>query len=102
MSFPGNIEKDLAYFFKSDGHFLTPKTTTHGWEPFTLLKNVSGDIVFDLAAVAHVDTAGLAWLLQQLGQANKANIQVKLRNTPQQLKSLALVSDVFALLPLES
>ncbi|MDZ7901098.1 MAG: hypothetical protein U5L01_00490 [Rheinheimera sp.] len=44
----------------------------------------------------------LAWLLQQLGQANKANIQVKLRNTPQQLKSLALVSDVFALLPLES
>ncbi len=80
---------------------LNRDTVVNFW-PFTLLKNVSGDIVFDLAAVAHVDTAGLAWLLQQLGQANKANIQVKLRYTPQQLKSGAVVSDVFALLPLES
>jgi phospholipid transport system transporter-binding protein len=80
---------------------LNRDTVVNFW-PFTLLKNVSGELIFDLTALEHVDTAGLAWLLQQLGQAKNANIQVKLRNTPQQLKSLALVSDVFALLPLES
>jgi phospholipid transport system transporter-binding protein len=80
---------------------LNRDTVVNFW-PFTLLKNMSGEVTFDFAALAHVDTAGLAWLLQQLGQAKNANIQVKLRNTPQQLKSLALVSDVFALLPLES
>ena len=80
---------------------LNRDTVVNFW-PFTLLKNVSGELIFDLAALEHVDTAGLAWLLQQLGQAKNANIQVKLRNTPQQLKSLALVSDVFTLLPLES
>lgn len=80
---------------------LNRDTVVNFW-PFTLLKNVTGEIVFDLAAVAHVDTAGLAWLLQQIGQAKNANTQVKLRNTPQQLKSLAIVSDVFTLLPFES
>ncbi len=80
---------------------LNRDTVVNFW-PFTLLKNVSGELIFDLTALEHVDTAGLAWLLQQLGQAKNANIQVKLRNTPQQLNSWALVIDVFALLPLES
>lgn len=70
--------------------------------PFTLLHGETGELIFDLAAVVHVDTAGLAWLLQQISVAPQQSLVVKLRNMPAQLASLATVSDVFTLLPRES
>lgn len=67
--------------------------------PFKLLEKLPAVAEFDLAGLQHVDTAGLAWLLQQLAQANQRGIKVSLLNMPQQLQSLATVSDVLPLLP---
>ena len=70
--------------------------------PFALLKNLKGVVAFDLAELSHVDTAGLAWILQQVSIAGAQNLQVQIRNLPTQLESLAKVTDVMTLLPLES
>ncbi len=67
--------------------------------PFKLLEKLPAVAEFDLAGLQHVDTAGLAWLLQQLAQAKQRGIEVSLLNMPQQLQSLAAVSAVLPLLP---
>jgi phospholipid transport system transporter-binding protein len=77
---------------------LDCNTVVAHW-PFKLLAQLPTDAEFDLAGLAHVDTAGLAWLLQQLAQAKQRGINVVLLNMPQQLRSLATVSDVLTLLP---
>jgi phospholipid transport system transporter-binding protein len=70
--------------------------------PFKPLQSLPQQAVFDLAGLKHVDTAGLAWLIQVLAQAKAKSIQVELRGMPAQLHSLASVSDVLSLLPTES
>ncbi len=47
-----------------------------------------------------MDTAGLAWLLHQVAQAAKLGLTIQMRHVPEQLISLAQLSDVLALLPL--
>jgi len=68
--------------------------------PFKLLRNLSGEVVFDLAGLTLVDTAGLAWLLHQVASAKQQNLTIRMRHMPAQLKSLAALSDVLSLLPL--
>jgi len=80
---------------------LNRDTVVQFW-PFKPLQSLQGDAVFDLAGLKHVDTAGLAWLIQVLSQARAKNLQVQLRGMPVQLRSLATVSDVLSLLPTES
>ncbi len=46
--------------------------------PFKLLEKLPAVAEFDLAGLQHVDTAGLAWLLQQLAQAKQRGIEVSL------------------------
>jgi phospholipid transport system transporter-binding protein len=80
---------------------LNRDTVVQFW-PFKPLQTLQGNTVFDLAGLKHVDTAGLAWLIQVLAQAKAKSLQVQLRGMPAQLRSLALVSDVLSLLPTES
>lgn len=80
---------------------LNRDTVVQFW-PFKPLQLLQGTVVFDLAGLQHVDTAGLAWLIQVLSQAKAKSLQVHLRNMPAQLQSLAAVSDVLNLLPTES
>ncbi|WP_233081568.1 STAS domain-containing protein [Rheinheimera soli] len=68
--------------------------------PFKLLKKLSGTVVFDFHELALVDTAGLAWLLHQVAQAAKMGLTIQMCHAPEQLISLAKLSDVLALLPL--
>ncbi|RVT48281.1 STAS domain-containing protein [Rheinheimera sediminis] len=68
--------------------------------PFKLLKNLKGTVVFDFSQLALVDTAGLAWLLHQIAQAKKLGLAIQMYHVPEQLISLARLSDVLALLPL--
>lgn len=68
--------------------------------PFKLLKKLTGTVVFDFSELALVDTAGLAWLLHQVAQATKLGLTIQMRHVPEQLLSLAQLSDVVALLPL--
>jgi phospholipid transport system transporter-binding protein len=80
---------------------LNRDTVVQFW-PFKPLQSLQGSAVFDLAALKHVDTAGLAWLIQVLSQAKAKSLQVQLRGMPAQMHSLATVSDVLGLLPTES
>ncbi len=68
--------------------------------PFTLLKNLSGQVVFDFSALTNVDSAGLAWLIEQLALAQQRDLQLQIRQAPAQLLSLARVSAVADLLPI--
>ena len=59
------------------------------YSPFTLLNNVSGKVQFNMTGLDAIDTAGLAWLIQQLAIAKRYGVSVMLCN----------VVDTFLLLP---
>ncbi|WP_445768147.1 STAS domain-containing protein [Rheinheimera sp.] len=72
------------------------------YSPFVLLNDCRGDVRFDLAALDNIDTAGLAWLLQQLAAAKQQGLTIALCNVPKQLLSLADVTAVRPLLPISN
>nr|WP_300976196.1 STAS domain-containing protein [Alkalimonas sp.] len=76
------------------------RNTLLAFWPFRLLNSLSGDVVFDLSQLQSIDTAGLAWLLKQLALARQAGLVVQLQHVPEQMRSLAKVSDVLELLPI--
>ncbi|MCC5852102.1 MAG: STAS domain-containing protein [Alkalimonas sp.] len=78
---------------------LDRNTLLNYW-PFQQLNTLSGTVVFDFSELQSIDTAGLAWLLKQLALASKAGLVVQLQQVPEQLRSLARVSDVLELLPI--
>ena len=69
------------------------------YSPFKLLNGVNGRLTFDFSGLDTIDTAGLAWVLQQIAVAKRQGITVVLCNVPHQLLSLADVSAVRSLLP---
>lgn len=76
------------------------RDTLMSYSPFDMLNKCSGSVIFDMQDLTSVDTAGLAWLLQQLGVARQKNLVITLHNVPAQLLSLAEVSAVSNLLPI--
>lgn len=70
------------------------------YSPFKLSNGISGTLVFDFSSLSNIDTAGLAWLLQQLAQAKDRGQTITLCNVPKQLVSLADVTAVTPLLPI--
>ena len=70
------------------------------YSPFKLLNTLSGKVIFDFSALSNVDSAGLAWLIQQLGQAKKQQLQIEFSKAPAQLLAIAKVSAVTTLLPI--
>jgi len=70
------------------------------YSPFTLLNKLSGKVTFDFSALTNVDSAGLAWLIEQLALAQQRDLQLQIRQAPAQLLSLARVSAVADLLPI--
>lgn len=92
-----NIERQGDAF-----HFagVLNRDTLMLYSPFKLLNEVSGAVTFDLAGLENIDTAGLAWLLQQLSTAKGLSVSIALCNVPQQLLSLADVTAVRPLLPI--
>ena len=72
------------------------------YSPFTLLNDAGDAVNFDFAALDNIDTAGLAWLLQQLAQAKQRGRAIALCNVPKQLLSLADVTAVRPLLPISN
>lgn len=58
-------------------------------------------LVFDLEGVSRVDSAGVALLLTWLRGARERGLALELRNVPEQLRSIARVSDLDELLPLD-
>lgn len=72
------------------------------YSPFKLLNSLSGPVDFDLSGLLNIDTAGLAWLLQQLATAKQRDVVISLCNVPKQLVSLADVTAVTPLLPISN
>lgn len=70
------------------------------YSPFALLNTLSGKVTFDFSALTNVDSAGLAWLIQQLARARTMNLQIEIKKVPAQLLSLAKVSAVTTILPI--
>ena len=58
-----------------------------------------GDVAVDLGAVEATDRAGLALLMELAGRAHRERRRLSYRHIPQQVISLAKISEVDALLP---
>lgn len=83
-------------YFKGDLN----RDTLMMYSPFTLLNTMSGKVTFDFSALTNVDSAGLAWLIEQVARARTMNLQIEIQHVPAQLLSLANVSAVTAILPI--
>jgi phospholipid transport system transporter-binding protein len=70
------------------------------YSPFTMLNSLSGKVTFDFSALTNVDSAGLAWLIQQVARARTMKIDLEIIHVPAQLLSLAKVSAVTTILPI--
>lgn len=64
-------------------------------------KQTSDSLNIDLAKVEHIDTAGLAWILNLLRDAKHQQVSFTLSNVPPTLLNLAKISDVEPFLPLQ-
>ena len=64
------------------------------------LFNGQGSLVLDLDGVNRADSAGLALMLEWLGEGRKLGRQLSFRHVPQSLLNIARVSNVDELLPL--
>ena len=84
--------------FRFDG--VLNRDTLMLYSPFKQLNAAVGKVQFDFSGLQTIDTAGLAWLLQQLAIARSSDVKIELCNVPQQLLSLAEVSAITALLPI--
>ena len=58
-------------------------------------------VVLDLQKLTHVDTAGLAWLINLIRDCAAQNTNFSLKNVPTTLLNLAKISDVEGFLPLQ-
>jgi len=58
------------------------------------------EVLLDLSATDHNDTAGLAWLLNFKGQLLRANKQLYIENAPSSLRKLSQLSDADKILGL--
>lgn len=76
------------------------RDTLMAYSPFKLLNGLSGKVTFDFSALSNVDSAGLAWLIQQLAVARKQKLQLEFSKAPEQMLALAKVNAVTDLLPL--
>ena len=65
-----------------------------------LIQGSSQDLLIDLEAVTHTDSAGLALLLEWMSLAHQKALQIHFRNLPPQLLKIAEVSDLDDILPL--
>lgn len=95
MSLSITQQQQLLYF-KGDLN----RDTLMMYSPFTLLNKLSGKVTFDFSALTNVDSAGLAWLIEQVARARKMQLQIEIQHVPAQLLSLANVSAVTAILPI--
>lgn len=59
-------------------------------------------VIIDLNAVSHIDTAGVAYLLKLVSHYQSQNKTVTISGASEQLIALANISNVLELLPLDS
>lgn len=84
---------------------LNRHTVVKGWpernKDFQQVAKNNQPIKIDLSGVSHIDTAGLAWLVDMIAEQKKQGLSISLLNCTDSLLKLAKISDVHSLLPLE-
>jgi phospholipid transport system transporter-binding protein len=98
-----NVTQPAAGRFLLSGE-LNRNTVNSCWRNSIsdLLNSSKGETpVIDFAGISQADTAGLAWLLNLLRDANKQNISFTLDNVPETIINLAKISDVDGFLPVQ-
>lgn len=63
-----------------------------------LLRQAGGELVFDLAAIRHCDSAALAVLLEWRREAARSSRSLQWRNVPERLRQLARISELESVL----
>ena len=103
---PGTAGQAAAVEFEShgDGRIairgeLSFQTAIRALEASEGLFSPHRDLEIDLAGVGRVDSAGLALLLEWVSWARNQSRTVRFRNIPQQILSMAEISEVEAMLP---
>jgi len=95
----------IEFALSGEGGALSGEFTRHTVPTLagnTIKKLLKNDhAVLDLKAVSGVDTAGLAWLLALVEQAEKAHKKVALIHLPEDLLKLAKLSGVDHFLPIK-
>ena len=86
----GSLNRDtVPYFWRNSLQQLASAQSDD--KPLTL----------DLHNVEHIDTAGLAWIMNLRRDTKQKNIQFKIANPPATLLNLAKISDVERFLPIQ-
>ncbi|WP_158771354.1 lipid asymmetry maintenance protein MlaB [Paraglaciecola sp. L1A13] len=84
---------------------LNRETIPNFWpnsvQQLTSAKSINQPLVLDLTNIEHIDTAGLAWLINLIRDTKAQDIQFHIANPPKTLLNLAKISDVEAFLPLQ-
>ena len=80
---------------------LTRETIDERFEKNTQPLLRASHVVLDLMSVSRIDTAGLAWLLMMVEQANHQSCQLAVHHAPENLLSLAKLSAVDCFLPID-
>jgi len=103
---PGTASTAHGFEFESDGdgHFalrgeLSFQTAIRALDASKGLFRPHRELEIDLAGVGRVDSAGLALLLEWVSWARSQSRTVRFRNIPQQILSMAQISEVESMLP---
>jgi len=64
-------------------------------------KQQSDDIVINLKAVTHSSSAGIAFLLEWLRQANSSQFEIQFTNMPVKMRAIAEICGLTEILPIK-
>jgi phospholipid transport system transporter-binding protein len=98
MSFRIEAEGQGLFRFVGDLTFDTAPNASE--EALSLFAAVGGELLIDLQAVSHTDSAGIALLIEWVRQAKKKNKTLQFLNVPAQMLAIAQVSGLDQILPL--
>ena len=80
---------------------LTYDTVPALWRAAEVPLAPDSNLVVDLARVGRSDSAGLALLMEWTREARRNNVAIRFVNVPEQMLSLAKVSSLEKILPIE-
>ena len=86
-----SIEKTPGNIFLISGE-LSFSTVSGALSESSLLFNGESEMIVDLKDVTHVDSAGIALLIEWLGMANHQTKKLEYRNVPEQMLAIAKIS----------
>ncbi len=96
------VNQSSAGVFKLSGDLNRHTIPSINDLPLDALKQSSKQTcVIDMSDIQHVDTAGLAWIINCLKKATNLGLSYELKDLPKTLLNLAKISDVDSFLSVQ-